>query len=760
MTSSKSTGERGKDGQCLSFALSSSSAYPQQSTFSSSSSSSPSQKKWKWEKWKETMEVVSPLLVPFGTICGSTLFSSIARKNLRDLRLLLMMGADVNLKLSSVSSSATAEGHQGREEGEEGGSGVEKWMEGYAPLHLAVYSGLLPFIRSLLEAGADINSEDEDGRGPLHFACAYSKEESAKILLSRGAKVNLASKDGASPFVLACKLGKEAVATRFAQLTTGQGEYMDRDQHGNTPFLLACKHGKEGAAVALAKAGADVRDGITEGELAGWTCVHFAAQFGLLTLAKAARSRGADVNAQLKDKRRPLHLACNKRHENVATFLIANGADVAATDENGESCLHVAAKRGLSTLVRSLVQRGVDVNAVERKTLSTALHFACGEGLEDAVPPPSLPASHPLSSSTNTTAASSRTSAQPHFQPFQTLTSPSSSLHISSSHPASPTSATGSFTALTLSSPHPTLDPKSKLTQGSQQQPQTPRGGGAGGGGAGASSSSAETVTDTEGYPSGRPFGKFGSCLVELLNAGANVNVKDKVGHTPLHVAAFGFLTARRRAAVGRPNEEGDDEEPERVVAATLLHRGADEGMSPLLTALRSKREKVTAALAAAGADVSVTVAKNGWSPLHYAAHGHLSNATFALLRWGASLDARDALGRTALHVACEVGAEEVALLLLANGADSVSHAYDGKGREVPSSSSSSSSRRLLISRSPLHTATERSLTRVVQALILRGADPEDLDEVAGQRRQKEPDKRGTLLFAFCCVEKGSGKAG
>lgn len=46
-------------------------------------------------------------------------------------------------------------------------------------------------MEALLDAGADKDEKDEEGRTALHFACGYGEIKCAELLLKRGANADL-----------------------------------------------------------------------------------------------------------------------------------------------------------------------------------------------------------------------------------------------------------------------------------------------------------------------------------------------------------------------------------------------------------------------------------------------------------------------------------------------------------------------------------------------------------------------------------------
>lgn len=213
----------------------------------------------------------------------------------------------------------------------------------------------------------------------------------------------------------------------------------------------------------------------------------------------------------------------------------------------------------------------------------------------------------------------------------------------------------------------------------------------------------------------------------ELLDAGASVEARDRLGSKPLsHAARFGNLASvdlllARGAPIDARNLAGATalyfaaERGQTAVVQRLIERGADvnltgrSGISPVAAAAYAGSDAIVAALLARGADEHVAD-ETGKPPIVYAAAaGRLDvlkrllarnvdvNARYphdlTLLMWaagadekveqaevvrlvtylldsGAHIDDRDARGRTALMIAAEGGRADVAGLLLARGAD------------------------------------------------------------------------------------------
>lgn len=66
---------------------------------------------------------------------------------------------------------------------------------GKTALHKAVYNGLLPIVKMLLDKGVNLNVQDDVyGNTPLHKACEYDQYEAARLLILKGCDTNLKNK--------------------------------------------------------------------------------------------------------------------------------------------------------------------------------------------------------------------------------------------------------------------------------------------------------------------------------------------------------------------------------------------------------------------------------------------------------------------------------------------------------------------------------------------------------------------------------------
>ncbi|KAJ3525758.1 hypothetical protein NM208_g11503 [Fusarium decemcellulare] len=207
--------------------------------------------------------------------------------------------------------------------------------------------------------------------------------------------------------------------------------------------------------------------------------------------------------------------------------------------------------------------------------------------------------------------------------------------------------------------------------------------------------------------------------LPVLINAGANLNLVDYEGHTPLHVAiqngrwwsaarlvqAGADLEVRLpdgktalHLAISMRNQEftqvlvSRGANVDRIlrehtpltmaissrctpITAALLDSGANPNLSsrngntPLLAASATGHDETVRYLLANGADPSVT-GQSGYSPMHMAAHKDKPFVLNLLAGSGAPIDLQDKMGETPLLVAAKLGNSQSALRLIKLGAD------------------------------------------------------------------------------------------
>ncbi|MCH8268645.1 MAG: ankyrin repeat domain-containing protein [Acidobacteria bacterium] len=162
--------------------------------------------------------------------------------------------------------------------------------------------------------------------GDLRLVEAVQKgdQQAVRSLLAEQADVNTPQADGAT--ALAWAAHRDDLETAELLIRAGADVNAAND-HGVTPLSLACTNRNAAMAEKLLDAGADPNASLWTGETVLMTCVNA----GSVEAVKLLLARGADVNAKETQKgQTALMWAVAGKHSEVARALVEHGADVRA----------------------------------------------------------------------------------------------------------------------------------------------------------------------------------------------------------------------------------------------------------------------------------------------------------------------------------------------------------------------------------------------------------------------------------------------
>ena len=261
---------------------------------------------------------------------------------------------------------------------------VDERDRGESALHLAAEEGHTEAAALLLDAGADVNSTNNDGWSPLHAAAQGASTDMLSLVLARGANLGARTAIQATPLHMAAFNGRLG-AVKLLVLLGADAAAVDKD--GHTPADDAryrlqdcpCKTDEPerqwGAVIAfLEKAAPMAADERRDFAQRSWgldvaqTLGEAAARGDATELARllACYPREDDVNARDHDGAAALHAAAEAGHAAAVDLLVDKRADVALRTHYDDTALHLAARQGHLAAARLLVARGADVRATNR----------------------------------------------------------------------------------------------------------------------------------------------------------------------------------------------------------------------------------------------------------------------------------------------------------------------------------------------------------------------------------------------------------
>lgn len=538
-------------------------------------------------------------------------------------------------------------------------------------------------ITVLADAGAAVNARDDGGTTPLHQAAEAKWSTNVTALLEAGADANVRTEeDGDTPLHLAAMWPPKSYGRKddppepdtlmVIALVAAGADIEARNDRGETPLHVATKNRHQPVVDKLLALGADPvavddLDRVPRPPVCDWTDGDFFARAPLDAVLVCIEA-GADVHARGEWDETPLHLLVDHGSSGddpagiIAAFVEA-GADLNARDHWGDTPLHGAVGRS-TDLAAALLDAGADVNARDNRG-GTPLHRIAGvRSGESATSAVSLLVE--AGADVHATDRGGRTALHRALQRDEPV-------HVSklielgsdiaarddSGHVANPTDCArmNSATFFHLASTEMVV---------------------------GCIEGGADVNARSEGWggplwPGSTPLhfvsaGAGDPVVVSLLlEAGADVNARDRSGYSPLHRAA----------------ERNDN--PDMITM--LLDAGAEVNAwatgfqidwgydyTPLHLAVRNENPAVTAALLEAGANVNALNGRGTGTPLHQAAGSKSNPAVVALLiEGGADVNARAEVwdrccyttsrDRTPLHLAAK--SNPIAFIMLLDaGAD------------------------------------------------------------------------------------------
>lgn len=264
----------------------------------------------------------------------------------------------------------------------------------HKPLTLAAKSGCLAMVELMIQEKCDVNARDEDGWNALHIASYHGNYQVIERLFASGVSTRAITVRKETALLLAVKRNHFAVAERLLRSDNDSSLVSAEDEQGQQAIHHVVRVGSLEVFNLLMSNGGK----INVNNSIGWQPLHIATAYGHLALVERLLQQGANTEEKLGSSAikksqthkmveagywaearwpyvgsRPLHLACEYGHEQIANLLISKGAKIETSCGEGWQPLHHAAFFGCSSLVETLLQGGANPHAPtnEGKTAST-----------------------------------------------------------------------------------------------------------------------------------------------------------------------------------------------------------------------------------------------------------------------------------------------------------------------------------------------------------------------------------------------------
>ena len=264
-------------------------------------------------------------------------------------------------------------------------------------------------VPSLLAQRVDVNATQGDGATALHWAVYWDEPETAEVLIRAGADPNAANDYEVTPLWLACA---NASGVMVERLLAAGADARATLTHGETALMACARTGSAEAVKALLNRGAEVnaREASESQTALMWATaqrhpavVRLLLEHGAdpharsrirrevisrrlqadLRYGERSRSLGSDAEETDVGGFTPLLFAARVGDLESARLLLAAGADVNSTGPDGASVLVVATHSGHGALARFLLDQGANPNAAIAGY--TALHAAVLQGDPEVV---------------------------------------------------------------------------------------------------------------------------------------------------------------------------------------------------------------------------------------------------------------------------------------------------------------------------------------------------------------------------------------
>ncbi|XP_014681685.1 PREDICTED: ankyrin repeat and EF-hand domain-containing protein 1-like isoform X2 [Priapulus caudatus] len=219
------------------------------------------------------------------------------------------------------------------------------------PAMRAAEYGHVQMLLILLEAGAEMNIKDSDGRTIVFYCLTSTRRhvECLNIILSWGADPNVTDEQGRSALIMAAEGGPDMEEVCLAMLQAGASLQVT-DKTGKTPLLAACSSKAGALLLTLLERGANPNNA----NYMGITPAHWAAEVGYLEALIYLSAYGANFNIPCSTGDTPLHMAARSGSTKICKFLSLRGCEAKTKNNDGLVAKILAKEMGWTSTSKEL----------------------------------------------------------------------------------------------------------------------------------------------------------------------------------------------------------------------------------------------------------------------------------------------------------------------------------------------------------------------------------------------------------------------
>ncbi len=249
------------------------------------------------------------------------------------------------------------------------------------PKYQGIKGKYLSSMKSLLGHGANVNIQDPGGLSALMISASMNESDITRFLLDNGADAKAQDANRFTALAMAALTGDiESVKTL---LEKGANPSVKIEPFPGAPATIQQMAGIKPADLAMKSGFAEIADMITQAEQdyipdtrdrelasAAPTAPTIDANdafmnailSGDLSSVQAALEDGADVNTQDENGMSALTYSSTQQNKEIMTLLLEKGAKIDLTDTNGMSALHFSVMEGQIESVKLLLEKGASAD--------------------------------------------------------------------------------------------------------------------------------------------------------------------------------------------------------------------------------------------------------------------------------------------------------------------------------------------------------------------------------------------------------------